>query len=98
MNKEQTKQAIAVMRGYLDGKEIEFRTRDSSEEWRMYPPYCPLWEWESVEYRIKPAPIEGWVNVYPGGRVYSIYMSEREAINNAGVDCVKTIKVREMTY
>ena len=52
MNKEQTKEAVAVMQGYVDGKTIQYRY-DERQEWRTL---CrlPNWNWTEADYRIKP--------------------------------------------
>lgn len=52
MNKDQTKQAIAVMQGYVDGKTIQYRY-DEKQAWTTLTRY-PNWDWTEVEYRIKP--------------------------------------------
>lgn len=51
MNKEQTKQAIAVMQAYVDGEQIQIYC-GMSNKWIDTP--FPLWAWTSVQYRIKP--------------------------------------------
>ena len=52
MNKEQTKQAIAVMQGYVEGKTIQYRY-DEKQEWKTLSPF-PNWNWLEADYRIKP--------------------------------------------
>lgn len=49
MNREQTKQAIAVMQAYTDGAEIEFR--EPSGKWHDCE---PSWDWQRFDYRVKP--------------------------------------------
>lgn len=49
MNKEQTKQAIAVMQGFVDGKTIQY----SHGHWTDCAG-SPVWEWNKSNYRIKP--------------------------------------------
>lgn len=48
-----TKEMIAVMQAYEDGKAIEFRDRHSGE-WGECS--IPLWDWHAFDYRIKPEP------------------------------------------
>jgi hypothetical protein len=48
MTRKQTKQAIAIMQAYVDGKEIEFNSCLSST-WRKTQD--PQWNWEN-EYRV----------------------------------------------
>lgn len=50
MNKEETKQAIAVMQAFVDGKEIQYRSRYNS----TWQPCRPSWNWIDNEYRIVP--------------------------------------------
>lgn len=52
MNKEQTKQAIAVMQGYVEGKTIQYSPHDNGA-WSTLT-WCPGWEWNNNNYRIKP--------------------------------------------
>src|SRR5579872_84358 len=47
-----TKDKIAVMQAYLDGKEIEFKTPDDPD-WRKHE-IEPQWDWSNNDYRIKP--------------------------------------------
>ena len=88
MTREQTRRIIEVEQAYVDGKEIE-------ENWGAG--WClsnePSWEWQRCNYRIKPTPIEGWMNVYPG----SVFKTFEEARDRAPLsDEIKTIKVREV--
>lgn len=47
-----TKEMIAVMQAYEDGKAIEFKGKMESElNWQ---PCVPLWNWIDNDYRIKP--------------------------------------------
>ena len=52
MNKEETKERIAVMQAYVDGKEIEFYNGVSGE-WETLSNV--LW-CSNTEYRVKPTP------------------------------------------
>jgi hypothetical protein len=52
MNKEQTKQAIAVMQGFIDGKTIQYSPYDNGE-WKNVS-RTPCWEWHRYNYRLKP--------------------------------------------
>lgn len=46
-----TKEKIAVMQAYLDGKQIQTRRIDRDDWWDND---CPTWDWERCVYRIKP--------------------------------------------
>ena len=65
MNREETKQAISVMQAYVDGDEIEWRSKDFPK-WETVDtshPSFPAWEWVTVEYRTKPKPREFWLRL-----------------------------------
>lgn len=48
-----TKEMIAVMQAYEEGKKIQYRLRgDSASTWRNA--VCPCWDWRTFDYRIKP--------------------------------------------
>jgi len=58
------KEQIAVMQGFADGKEVEFKLKSSSC-WNTSNrgPFTPVWNWHECEYRIKPEPpiqVEFW--------------------------------------
>jgi hypothetical protein len=54
---------IAVIAAHRDGKAIQFRTVETECDWRNIE--SPVWDFQSSDYRIKPEPIEYWVNIYP---------------------------------
>ena len=57
MTREQTIEAIRVMQAYVDGKTLEYKRYD--EVWSLTT--LPLWNWNSIEYRIKPtATLRPW--------------------------------------
>lgn len=51
MTKEETKELIAVMQAYVDGKKIEIFD-ESADEWIDIE--YPVWNWYNNVYRIKP--------------------------------------------
>ena len=53
MTREQTIEAIRIMQAYVDGKEVEYERPDGI--WTIIN--NPCWNWNSQEYRIKPAPV-----------------------------------------
>ena len=57
-----TKEKIAVMQAFVEGKEIQVSTRHSTE-WKRLT-WVPEWDWTSYDYRIKPEPKFAYVNVY----------------------------------
>ena len=57
MTPEQTIEAIRVMQAFVDGKEVEYKRHDKF--WMLTT--LPLWNWNSIEYRIKPTPaLRSW--------------------------------------
>ena len=65
MKIEETKEAIRVMQGFVDGKEVQYLGKkwDSKESFKQ--DWCftlsPLWNWEHYDYRIKPtATLRPW--------------------------------------
>jgi hypothetical protein len=66
-----TVEKIAIMRAWLDGKQIE---RKHGDQWIPQNPNdgrClePCWNWEHCEYRIKPEPMEIEVWIHDDGSV-----------------------------
>ena len=93
MSDKTTKEKIAVMQAFMDGKKLQILSND---DWTDWNPTCdPVWNWERGDYRIKPERREWWANEYPViGRVY-IHDSLQHALQALGPDGV-TIKVREV--
>ena len=65
-----TEEMIAVMQASGAGDAIEFREIrpvKPKDGWML----CdnPCWNWVDYEYRVKPEPLECWVNVYKDGSV-----------------------------
>ena len=65
---------------------ISFTSRDN-----------PIWHWDKFKYRIKPAPVEAWVNVYENGIVScGAYKSRSIAYDNrSATGYVRTVKLVE---
>ena len=55
MNKEELKNATAVMQAALDGREIQIKKR-SQATWANYPnaAHQCIWDWATYEHRVKP--------------------------------------------
>lgn len=49
-----TQEKIAIMQAFVDGKEIEFKTKNREVSWSIS--YDPKWDWIDFDYRIKPEP------------------------------------------
>lgn len=87
------KEKIEVMQAALDGKEIQILICDGWDDWDNDT--LPAFNWGANDYRIKPEPMEFWVNVYDDG--IKILISHEANIDNYEKDgLVKTIKVREV--
>jgi hypothetical protein len=46
------------IKAWADGAEIEFRVKDSNDDWTALNFECPNWYYEPFEYRIKQQPKE----------------------------------------
>ena len=74
------KEKIEVMQAALSGKKIEYNIYNGAQEtpkWEAYVNNTPIWAWDRTDYRIKPVPLEFWVNVYKEN-IY-IHDSEKKA-------------------
>ena len=91
------KEKIEVMQAALDGKEIEAKYTNRNDTWDVQ---CAgfAWDWSIFDYRIKPEPMEFWVNVYePNTRLcFGCHETKDGANSHRLPDCIKTIKVREV--
>jgi hypothetical protein len=67
MDTEETKEAVAIMLAYIDGKAIEYRS-EGSPLWKETK--RPAWDFHGNEYRIKPDPWEGEIWVHENGSAY----------------------------
>lgn len=64
MNREETKKAIKVMQGYADGENIQAELKSAPGFYDMLSDETPAWNFQALNYRIKPKPLECWSNVY----------------------------------
>jgi len=69
---------IAVIQAAEAGKTIECRL-GKLLDW--HPVEEPIWDFSKWEYRVKPEPMEIWVNVYKRG-IGQIYTNEQDAIKH----------------
>jgi hypothetical protein len=101
MNREQVKKIMPVIQAFANGDAIQ-RKRPQDGEWEDI---FGLWLYGDCEYRIKPNPVECWVNVGVGDMVLgTTWDTESEAKESAerirGAikgDRVRTIRMREVT-
>lgn len=91
------KEKIAVMQAALDGKEIDqSRKAYADGEWiRCYDPKTLNFNWEKYDYRIKPKPLECWVNTYDGN-ISQGYDTENDARAVKINHVQRTVKMREV--
>lgn len=64
MNKEDTKKAISVMEAWMQGEVLQCRSRGEAA-WTTITSTWPTWNWQEVEYRIKPRAMEIEVWAHP---------------------------------
>jgi hypothetical protein len=83
-----TKEKIAVMQAFLDGKKIQWTGGGS--EWSDFDGE-PIWNWLQYDYRIKPEPREFLIAVSDDGTVF--HSPQKNPIDYQGVEF---IKVREV--
>lgn len=75
-----TKDKIAVMQAFVDGKTVQYKDADSPEDcWEDYPNHVtPKWDWMNFTYRIKPK--TRYMNVYEGNGVKSYWHSDKRSL------------------
>lgn len=56
MNREETRKAAEVMLHYANGGEVQYKNYSHSAEWECSAD--PRWNWDILQYRIKPQPVE----------------------------------------
>jgi hypothetical protein len=58
-----TKQKIAVMQAFEDGKAVQYRKRGvSSDAWMRVD--APIWAWDCIDYKVKPEPKKVMMQVW----------------------------------
>lgn len=96
MTKEQTKQAIAVMQAYVDGKALQYKSKNTNHWHEFLTASTPTWRWLEFDYRIKPeAKVRpytyeemckeikkhgGYIKLTESGAVYNINFFDKEII------------------
>jgi len=96
------KERIAIEQAYLDGETVLYQNASNGVSWPPLYSNDPeiVFDWEAFDYRIKPEPMELWVNVYKDsdGQYISTHLAEHEAERSATPNSkhIKTIKVREV--
>ena len=86
---------IDVIQGHIDGKVVQYKHMGV---WKKiaFEPKC--WDFEDLEYRIKPGPREFYLNLYE--KSFSCVHDSLDNANNASYgsedDLIETIKVIEV--
>lgn len=84
---------LDVLKAYADGQDIQYKCKDRDEQWREV--ITPSFTLGHYDYRIKPRPIEGWVNVYEDGSLGTVHGTKAEALDR-GDSAMRTVFVREV--
>lgn len=58
---------LTVMQAFLDGKQIQCKSKADPDTYYRNISGEPLWNWESSDYRVRPEPMEIRVWVKPDG-------------------------------
>lgn len=94
MKKDRAKELIPVIQAYTEGKTIQYK--GCSGKWADVNEPAFL---DSYSYRVKPEPIERWVNVYVGGEEYT-FKSNVDAEYHASrcyLDLVRIVHLVEVS-
>ena len=86
-----TEEMREVMREFIAGKPIEFRTKERGSEWENCPNPTPAWNWNWHEYRVKPeankVPLEAsdfdegdWMVMDPTGTRARVFCYDNDGI------------------
>ncbi len=91
MNREDTKAAIEVMQAYVDGEEIEGRSKHKFTSNKWSTSKIPTWFFLEREYRVKVEPREFYLHGNDNRR------DGGWSVVPPGAACSGMIKVREVT-
>ena len=84
---------ILLLESSLSDKPIQCRAWESTDS-TFYAKSHSGWNFQEYEYRVKPEPLEFWLNLYPSGSICPHKtLEEANRHNSRG----RTIKVREVT-
>ena len=72
---------IAVMQAALEGETIQMK-HNNAETWTdwLYSNSELSWNWNIADYRVKPEPIVGYLNVYPYASFGYLYPTAKKAL------------------
>jgi hypothetical protein len=75
-------QQLAVMQAFVDGKKLQVRTKKPENSWRELS--NPTWQWDVIEYRIKPEPEVVYISKSKYGSFYA-HTDYESAVGGAGM-------------
>jgi hypothetical protein len=78
---------IAVIAAHKDGKTVQVRCKGSDREWGYTS--GPYWNFADCDYRIKPEPLEYWVNTYKNSVYNALHPTEDSAKAAANEDTIR---------
>lgn len=98
-----TAEKIKVMQAFVGGKTVECRasSNEGPDCWSHLPPDGgePRWNWQFLDYRIKPEPREWWLVIGELGDVRATYKCKRAAENHVArirPDTAEVVLAREV--
>ena len=98
MTPEERQELVDRLRSLADGIEDgqTIQTRDTNGWIDRGNPYLDRWLSDARTWRVKPQPLEGWVNAYGDGS-WAIHSTEYAAKKNAGSGTVRiAVHMREV--
>jgi hypothetical protein len=93
-----TKEKIAVMQAYLDGRPIQLRCNGGNGGHWADLLSEPMWTWGQDRYRIKPEPREWWLELHKSFTCWGGHTSQQATVHkvNLATNGGAMIKVREV--
>lgn len=98
-----TAEKIKVMQAFENGECIQQKFKSESDicwrgDWCKSSDSEPNWDWQALDYRVKPKPREIWVNEYEDGRhlAYNTKLDARDFVREDDV-IRKSVKYREVS-
>lgn len=89
------KEQLDIIAAYVAGETIQYRWIDS-EGWLDAPRTGYIFNFQQITYRIKPKPLELWVNVYDTGWLHAFNHQADAARQSFGQNVLRTVKFREV--
>lgn len=95
-DKEELEYQAGIIQGAIDGENILYQPRKDACSYKWRNKTIGSFDFQNMQYKVKPKPIEAWVNVHTNGRML-IYKSKQEAWvggdNSKDVKCYKFVQV-----